>query len=113
MNNIQLKITNNIKDLGITVDDMLTWKEHIYSMVHKAHARSWLCMRAIGFHAPIRAKKLCYVSMVRSITEYGSAIWSPTTKYLIILIESIQRRVINYILKNPKRPNPEHMDYKD
>ena len=70
-------------------------------------------MRAIGFHAPRRAKLTSYLAMVRSILEYGSTIWSPSFKYLKVSIESIQRRATNYILNNPKRPNPMHINYKE
>ena len=51
--------------------------------------------------------------MVRSMLEYAAPIWSPTYKYLIIAIERLQRRATNYIINNPKRPNPLHLDYKE
>lgn len=81
-------------------------------MVRKAHSRSWLCMRALGFYAHLNAKKICYITMVRSVLEYAATIWSPNYKYLIMWIENVQRRVTNYILNNPKRPDPGHKDYK-
>ena len=113
MNNDQLKLVNEIQDLGISVDKKLNWISHINAIVRKAHSRSWLCMRALGFHAFQRAKRTCYMTMVRPILEYGSPVWSPTYKYLIVSIESIQRRITNYILNNPKRPNPLHINYKE
>ena len=113
MNNTQLELTTEMADLGITVDDKLTWSTHINAMVRKAHARSWLCMRALGFHVYLQAKRTCYITMVRSILEYGASIWSPTYKYLIINIERIQRRATNYMLKNPRRPNPLRLNYKE
>ena len=112
LNNIKLESTTTIQDLGITIDNQLSWSNHIYTTIRKAHSRSWLCMRALGFHAHQRAKKTTYITMVRSILEYGSPIWSPTYKYLITALESIQRRATNYILNNPKRPSPLHIDYK-
>ena len=84
-----------------------------YKTIRKAHARSWLCMRALGFHAYQKAKKTCYITMVRSIIEYASPVWSPTYKYLIVATERIQRHATNYILKNPKRPNLLHINYKE
>ena len=33
--------------------------------------------------------------------------------FAILTIERIQRRATNYILNNPKRPDPRHVDYKD
>ena len=113
MNKIELKTTDDIQDLGITVNNKFTWSNHINTMTRKAHARTWLCMRALGFHAYYKAKRTCFITMVRSILEYGAPIWSPTLKYLIVSIESIQRRATNYILKNPKRPSPLHVNYKE
>ena len=113
MNGTKLKSEENVKDLGVIIDKNFSWATHIYTMVRKAHSRSWLCMRAIGFHAPRKAKLASYLTMVRSILEYGSTIWSPSYKHLIICIESIQRRATNYILNNPKRPNPMHINYKE
>ena len=113
MKGLKLDSIDEMQDLGITVDNRLTWAQLIYKTVRKAHARSWLCMRALGFHAYIKAKKACYIAMVRSIIEYASPVWSPTYKYLIIATERIQRRATNYILKNAKRPNPLHINYKE
>ena len=113
MDNKPLETTTDIRDLGLIVDDTLSWKTHIDTMVCKAHGRAWLCMRALGFQAELKPKKMCYITMMRSILEYGSSIWSTTFKYLIINIERIQWRATNYILKNPKRPNPLHIDYKE
>ena len=70
-------------------------------------------MRALGFWAPQRVKRICYLAMVRSIIEYASIIWSPRFKYLITSIEALQRRATNYILANPRRPNPNHLNYKE
>ena len=113
MNSVLLQKTQDIPDLGVTVYDTLTWSLHIYKMVNKSHSWSWLCMRALGFHARVLAKKTCYLTMVRSILEYCFNIWSPTFKYLILTIEKIQRRATNYILSNPNRPNPLLMNYKE
>ena len=72
MNDKPLDVVKDIRDLGIIINDSLSWITHIYKMVSKA----------LGFHAPRRAKKLCYIAMVCSIMEYGSIIWSPTYKFL-------------------------------
>ena len=113
MDGLELEHTDDMQDLGVMVDNKLTWINHIYKTIRKSHARAWLCMRALGFHAYRKAKKACYITMVRSIMEYASPIWSPTYKYLLVATESVQRRATNYILKNPKRPNPLHINYKE
>ena len=113
MDGLELEHTDDMQDLGVMVDNKLTWINHIYKTIRKSHARAWLCMRPLGFHAYRKAKKACYITMVRSIMEYASPIWSPTYKYLLVATESVQRRATNYILKNPKRPNPLHINYKE
>ena len=56
MNNNNLELTTDTQDLGVTIDSTLTWNKHIYKIVQKAHARTWLCMRALCFHAYQKAK---------------------------------------------------------
>ena len=69
VDNAQLNLVTDVHDLGVTVDNKLTWSEHIYAIVRKAHSRSWLCMRALGFHAYQKAQKTFYITMVWSILD--------------------------------------------
>ena len=69
-----------MNDLGTIVNKDLKWKTNIEAMIKKANSRMWLVRRTLGWDAPTKAKKLAYISMVRSILEYNSIIWSPTDK---------------------------------
>ena len=46
----------------------------------------------------IKAKKLLYITWVRSRLEYASVIWSPYTKINIVKLGQIQRRVTRLII---------------
>jgi hypothetical protein len=92
-----LERVTSIKDLGLTVQDNLMWDQHIRSMVSKANQVLYFIKRAIGYHAPIKARTILYMSLVRSHLEYGSIIWAPTTRKNIELIERVQRRSTKYI----------------
>ena len=112
MNNANLEMVNNIKDLGILVDTELRWDVHINDIVKRAKTKMWLLIRNLGFNAPIKTKKVIYTSLVRSKVEYGSPLWNPHLKYLLEELERVQRRATNYITNNPRRPSPNHINYK-
>ena len=57
--------------------------------------------RAIGFNAPEKVSRSLFTALVRSDVEYGSSLWSGTSKRNLQLIEGIQRRATNYILHYP------------
>ena len=78
------------KDLGVYVDDKLSFTEHITNQVKKARCAAGVINRNIENKKPIVMIPL-YKSMVRHNLEYGNVIWSPYIKKHINLIESVQR----------------------
>ena len=84
------------KDVGVTFDLHLTFKDHIRSMVSKANSRIGLIKRSF-VSLNIENFKLLYKSLVRPILEYCSSIWHPQYKYLALEIEKVQRRATKLI----------------
>jgi len=103
----------DMNDLGLIVAEDLKWKLHINKIISKANQRLWLIIRTLGFDAPMKAKKTAYVSMVRSILEYGSVIWNPTNKEAMEDLERVQRTATNYITNNPHRTQPGYISYEE
>ena len=87
---VQLPNTCEVKDLGVTVDSMLTFKSHINNIVTKAHQRASLIIRCFQSREPELLFK-AFTVYVRPLLEYCSVIWS---HYVcdINKIESVQRR---------------------
>ena len=112
LGDLLLKRVEDIVDLGININSRLKWNIHIEQTVSKAFRRLWLLIRTVGFSAPLKLKRTLYITMVRSIVEFGSSIWSPTSQELIKYVESLQRKATNIITNNPRRGNPNHLDYK-
>ncbi len=106
INDTLLEHVNSFNDLGIIVDKNLKWDNYIKSKVSKANSMLGLVKRTLGFRAPIKAKKLLYNSLVKSVFDYGSIIWNGCSKECLGLIEGVQRRATKYILLNYE------MDYK-
>merc|ERR1711923_376589 len=83
-----LNVTCSEKDLGVYVDPLLNFEEHILKTVKKARQISGLITRTITFKSKDIMVPL-YTSLVRPILEYGNAVWSPYFRKHINLIESV------------------------
>src|SRR5664279_1748382 len=78
-------------DLGVTIDNDLSFYAHINNIVRKAHQRANLILRCfISKHSASLIK--AFKVYVRPILEYNSPAWSPSLKKYINLIEDVQRR---------------------
>lgn len=78
------------KDLGITIDSKLSFESHISNIVNKANRMMGIIRRTFDKLEPEIFKPI-FVTLVRSILEYGQAVWSPYKKGTIRKIESVQR----------------------
>ena len=75
------------KDLGVHVDPLLNFDEHITKIVKKARGMSGLIFRTMS----CREKEILlplYKALVGPILEYANPVWSP---YLIKDIDRIER----------------------
>ena len=84
---------NTISDLGVEIDNLLSFKTHIHNMVSIASQRIYLiirCFLSIDMTCLIKAFVVC----IRPLLEYCSPVWRPSCKYLVDSIESVQRRFI-------------------
>ena len=79
------------KDLGVTIDENLTFSEHISNKTRSA----------IGIMAKIRSSfsyldrdtfKKLYTSFVRPHLEYAQSMWSPHQAKFVNMIENVQKR---------------------
>ncbi len=107
MNGVVLNRTSCIKDLGIDITYNLVWDHHINRVVSKCNKKLGMIKRAIGFHAPVSVSKALFSALVRGDVEYGSPLWSGTSKHNVIRLEGVQRRASNFILHYPG------LDYKE
>jgi hypothetical protein len=107
MNGVTLERINSIKDLGIDISSTLVWDDHVNRVVAKCNKKLGMIKRAIGFTAPPNVSKTLYAALIRSDLEYGSSVWSGTSKHNIEVLERVQRRATKFILGYP------NLDYRD
>lgn len=85
-----LPVVTNCMDLGVSLDDRLSFSPHVSKIVAKASCRAKLilkCFRSRDSQLLVRA----FCTFVRPLLEFSSIIWSPYTVIEINRIESVQR----------------------
>ena len=92
LNNTQLTNKTAHSDLGVTLTSNLRWRDHIIvSVIAKSYKVLGLLRRVLSsVHSP-QAKKVLYISLVRSKLLYCSPIWHPHLLTDIKALENIQR----------------------
>lgn len=87
----ELEVVKSEKDLGVHVDDQLSFIDHINTVRIKGNQIVGMIRRSFRYLDKYTLATLIK-SMVRPKLEYGNAIWHPRWKKDIIAIEKVQRR---------------------
>ena len=93
---LELERVNSMKDLGITVDMQLSYRDHIHDKINKAYQMTAIIYRNFK-DIDINSFKIIYKSFVRSHLEYGCSVWSPYKKNLIDAIEKVQKKATRMV----------------
>jgi hypothetical protein len=94
-----------IRDLGVYMDENLTFKFHVEQLVKKAKGPLFQIFKVFNHQTP-SVLTLLYTTYVRSKLEYASVIWNPHRKGLIEEIEQIQHiftRIVYYKCMHVRR----------
>ena len=84
------------KDLGVTIDDKLKFREHITQKVNIANRNLGIIFRTFSYMDKEMFLNL-YKSMVRPHLEYATQIWSPIYKKDKVILENVQRRATRLV----------------
>ena len=87
--------------LGLQISDDLKWDKHVRQTANKAAIALGMLRRNLKFMSK-NHKCTAYISMVRSILEYGSIVWDPYIKKDIQCLERIQKRAARFIASDYK-----------
>ena len=99
-----LECLPQIKDLGITVSNVIRWFRHIEEISSKPNQKLGLIKRICGRNiTDTNTRKLLYLSLVRPCLEYAFNVWSPHTAKHQRCIENVQRRATKFTLDHPPK----------
>ena len=100
--NSALESVQTIRDLGVVLDEALTFGPHIDSCVKKANRFLGLLFpsfQKIGRRNSLNISsiKVSYCAHVRSILEYGSVIWAGAAKSHLDRMDRIQHKFLLWL----------------
>ena len=84
-----LESVDQVTDLGVILDNGLTFAVHAAHIIKRANTTAYLLNRTFG-SLDQSLFKLLFVAFVRPILEYASVIWSPPFKKDVLLIERVE-----------------------
>ena len=94
------------KDIGVIIDEKLTFSQHLSEKVNKANSVLGAMRRSFEFMDTDTFKKL-YTALVRPHIEYAHQIWCPHKKKDILTLENVQRRATKMV------PGLSNLSYED
>ena len=94
--------------LGLSLHETLNWSNHISKVAKKANSTMAFLRRNLR-HCSEDCRKLGYISLVRSIMDYGAIIWDPFLQKDIDKLERVQRQAARFITGDYKSKFPGFM----
>ena len=96
------KETSYANNLGITIDDKLTWNSHTDKVTKRANqTTAFLCRNPPTCTKEVKAR--CYKSLVRPQLENAATIWGPHIKVNATKVEAVQRRAARFCFNDCRR----------
>ena len=96
INSTKVSRVNVISDLGVIFTSHFSFKVHIFSICNKAR-RMWGFIRRTCGVFNVHVLKILYVSLVRSILEFSSSVWSPFYNCDIVSLERVQNHFLRHM----------------
>ena len=98
---VQIEVCSSVKCLGLTLDEFVTWEEHV-SNVSSTISRQIGIIKRLRF-LPKRILRMIYFSTVHSRLTYCIGVWGSARKSLINDLEVLHRSALKSTHKLPKR----------
>lgn len=98
--------SNSTKFLGLTIDSMMTWKEHIIDLANKLN-KACFAIRSTKPLLTLKALKMVYYSYFHSVMSYGIIFWGTSPYSDNILL--IQKRILRIITNSSKYESCRHL----
>ena len=96
LSNHVLKPVDENPYLGLTITENLRWSSHITRITKKANSTVGFLMWNLKM-CPTDCRKTAYISLVRSVFDYGSIIWDSYLTHDIEKQERVQRQSAHFI----------------
>ena len=101
INNEVIERTDSFKYLGVTVNSIMSWSDHVDSIIKKINQRIGLITR-IKHLIPITTRLTLYNSLIVPLFDYGDIIWGDKVNITLMNhLQVFQNKVAKTILDLP------------
>lgn len=98
VNNQTVDYVTSVKNLGMMIDNTLSWKEQVYSTVKKVFASLAQIRRNIDV-MPENIREKIVQSLILPILEYGLCVMTDISKENMSLLQKAQNSAVRFIFK--------------
>ena len=95
LNGERVNISESVKYLGITLDNKLTWNQHLKNVIHKARWSFLAARRFVGLTWGLKPHMAywLYTAVIRPQVAYGALVWWPKAQQTTSIrkLSSLQR----------------------
>ena len=107
LDNINLETVDEMKLLGLTIRNDLSWKPNTLNMIKRAYKKLWAIKRLKNQGAELNDLVDIFIKQVRSILEFGVPVWNAgITQAEVIDIERVQKSFLQIAM------GQKYLDYK-
>jgi hypothetical protein len=108
--NNTIRLSNEVKCLGLILDKGLTWKKQLDSVINKAYRAFWTCRGMFGRTLGLRPQVVywIYTVVVGPIVTYAATVWWPRDTYRTSRAELSKLQkigLLGYYRNNEDSPN--------
>ena len=101
INGTMLEWVDTFKYLGITINQKMTWNDHIESLVSKANQRIGL-LRRVKHLLPRHVRVTLYNALILPILDYADIVWGDKDNIMLMnMLQIVQNKAAKTILDLP------------
>jgi hypothetical protein len=109
IHNKKLEIIEEEKDIGVTVDNKLSFENHLNLKVNKATGMFAMLRRTFK-HIDAKSLTNLYKTLVRTHLDYASSVWAPYKVKHIEKLESVQKKATKQMPGMKELSYPERLE---
>ena len=99
MNSKELSRVHKEKDLGVYINDNLSWHNHVDAITAKGNKMLGMLKRTCPLLTDTTVRRTLYITHVKSQLSYATEVWPPPTIKMRSKVESVQRRATSWIMQ--------------
>jgi hypothetical protein len=108
LNTLNIQQTDSEQDLGVWVENRLTWNKQVNEQSTKANKLLGYIRRSSLYIHNTAVRRMLYLALVRPHLGYATQTWAPQSVELLKQVERTQRRATKFILELPFSSTMDH-----